>query len=1472
MNGIEFFEQIKQVSSFIELIESVNAETQSKCGNLFEKTWDIIIKFGFMVMLSNDDYDHYEGNFNKCDLKKVDNLETYITKLLIYSKGKGGASDITLKHKITGKWIFISSKFYLDDSKKSIDKYDVEKILAITKQHSHKYKEYDIYLLVKNKKKVLDLISSCQSTNNYIRENIHHILDLSDLEIGFQKLKHAIQKVSINNVNSIFCNTKIPLEERFHQELITYKQMKQINAGEKELLNAWKPRSGKTYGVGGLFIKYYTQNACFNGLIITPAPNETFSQFTDDLFHKFRDFIGINIVEIKKGTDFESIALQENNIIIVSKQLLDDYVFEKKVESIKQLNLDFIVFDENHFHGTTQMSKNIFESYSSLKTVRLYLTATYAKPLSEWSIHSDCQFYWDIEDEQLCKKRNIQGLIEKHGEDVLLFLNEENKEAKLSVYDNMPDLHILTNMMDAKRFEIIKERIKDTSYGFSNGTLLSGNFPSEVDTMLEYITGSNKEEHYPKKDLSIFGRIKRISIDKRSRTKLNNGDFTSQLWFLPFGINMQINTVSEHLKDRMLKNSILKKYEIKIVNSKKDYKVKDIKEEIKNWELKAKEEGKDGLILLAGNQLTLGITLPFVDIVFLFNDIVSSDKIIQMMYRCMTESINTTENDKINNGQKRIGFVVDLNISRVLNTLLDYNVHKKVLNVEEKISYLVENNLINIDSDLFQGKENKTKLIEKLLHIWKSDPIHNLKILLKKIEETIIDMDTKDQKIMNQYFTSSIGDEKVNINIKFDDESDESLPNGKEVIKQNDEEDNDTECKECECDVNISLTKDVLPFILPLSCILTMNTTDRDILEMLNVIKSSPALLSVFNDQTFIWWNKKDIIKLVEKIVKKYIRDNSPIYNIAFQFKMSLQSLIDTPKELLELIDSCLKPKQKEKKENGEVFTPMNLVFEMLDNLDNHYISEHGKSIFNECQFKWFDPASGMGNFPVAVYLKLMDGLKLQIPNDECRKKHIIENMLYMSELNKKNVFICHQIFNVSSQYRLNLYEGDTLELNIVEQWNVQLNSFDVILGNPPYNKGGIRSHTGKQLGEKNETIWTRFIEKSFECLKPNGFLAFINPLSWLKKSHSLHNEMLEKHIIWLKLWDNIKSLTTINGKIPISLFILQNTINSTNKKTHIISEIQSKKLTTTSREYLNPKYSIPLAFHSIFNKLVVFIETRNLQLEYKTKTIKSSGTKAKIPMNYTLEDMWAVDTYTIKEGLMVKKAIEQHPDANKPKLIISNKASFTGVFIDEGKLGLTGNDKSYILGDNLELLLKLLSFKISDMISHFTKYRQDFLEKEVYTYLPDIRKLGIVDITEDEFYKLIGLTRQEINQIKNPSSNDVIEEDGVMEFEIKTRVKKLRIIKPKKSPLIVEESTMQEDDTNMQLKDAGVEEHTTLTKEELEDRQLLVGTELEELYMKINKTNKKADASKYAQLKTEVTQKIRYCALLSNEIEKRFN
>ena len=47
-----------------------------------------------------------------------------------------------------------------------------------------------------------------------------------------------------------------------------------------------------------------------------------------------------------------------------------------------------------------------------------------------------------------------------------------------------------------------------------------------------------------------------------------------------------------------------------------------------------------------------------------------------------------------------------------------------------------------------------------------------------------------------------------------------------------------------------------------------------------------------------------------------------------------------------------------------------------------------------------------MGNYPIAIYYKLLEGLKIKIPDEEVRKNHIIENMLYMGELNKKNCFI----------------------------------------------------------------------------------------------------------------------------------------------------------------------------------------------------------------------------------------------------------------------------------------------------------------------------------------------------------------------------------------------------------------------------------------------------------------------------------
>ena len=467
---------------------------------------------------------------------------------------------------------------------------------------------------------------------------------------------------------------------------------------------------------------------------------------------------------------------------------------------------------------------------------------------------------------------------------------------------------------------------------------------------------------------------------------------------------------------------------------------------------------------------------------------------------------------------------------------------------------------------------------------------------------------------------------------------------------------------------------------------------------------------------------------------------------------------IHEPAKLLQFINDELTPKEKEKKENGEVFTPIPIVEDMLNNLDEAYMKQHGgKSIFAEQHFKWLDPAVGIGNFPIVVYQRLMKELAHVMPDEEKRRKHILEHMLYASELTPKNVFIYKKIF-CGDTYKLNIHEGDTLQMNPRAVWGID--RFEVILGNPPYNRGGIWSYTKALDSEKREVLWMNFIKKSFEWMKPDGFLVFITPLYWLKLNIDVHNAMLEKHVVWLKLWDDSQSRALINADIPISLYILQNTPNTTNEKTKIISEIKRKKLTTTTTEYLNKNHSIPLAFHSIFNKLIEFIEKNNCGLEFKTKMVKSVGTKTKLPSKYTLKDMLAVDTYTLNDGVLVKHATEAHPDADKRKLIIANKRGFKGAFIDDGRLSLTGSNKFYILGDNLELIQKMLGFDIHIVISDFLKYSQSFLDKEAFKYWPDIRKLGISDITEDEFYKLIGLTRQEIQQIKNQPSNDALDEE----------------------------------------------------------------------------------------------------------------
>jgi hypothetical protein len=299
---------------------------------------------------------------------------------------------------------------------------------------------------------------------------------------------------------------------------------------------------------------------------------------------------------------------------------------------------------------------------------------------------------------------------------------------------------------------------------------------------------------------------------------------------------------------------------------------------------------------------------------------------------------------------------------------------------------------------------------------------------------------------------------------------------------------------------------------------------------------------------------------------------------------MGLQSLIDKPKELLELINECLKPKEIEKKQFGEVFTPMTLINEMLDKLP--------KDVWSNKNLKWLDPCVGMGNFMIAIYLRLMESLKKEIPDEKKRKKHILENMLYMCELNKKNCHIVKQIFNINNENKINLYESDYLIFDSKKRFKID--NFNIIVGNPPYQEV---DDNNKSKGGTN--LYTKFINKSFNLIKENGYLVYITPISWLGPSKNiqmgndiLHNIFLKYDLLYLNL-NECKKYFNVGS--TFSYYIIKKSITS-NLKTEVLSEYK--------KEIVKTDIDFNLLFN--YNFLPIHITENNIKLINKITSNKN--------------------------------------------------------------------------------------------------------------------------------------------------------------------------------------------------------------------------------------------------------------------------
>jgi len=235
-----------------------------------------------------------------------------------------------------------------------------------------------------------------------------------------------------------------------------------------------------------------------------------------------------------------------------------------------------------------------------------------------------------------------------------------------------------------------------------------------------------------------------------------------------------------------------------------------------------------------------------------------------------------------------------------------------------------------------------------------------------------------------------------------------------------------------------------------------------------------------------------------------------------------------TIEEINQFITNLLPLKKFEKDKFGEVFTHPTLINQILDLFPKHIWSDPFK--------KWLDPSVGTGFFMIIVYLRLMKGLEKWEPNENKRSKHIIQNMLFMVELNKNNCDIVVKMFGS----KVNLFCGDFLQDIQFHNTSNSVLSFDYIIGNPPFQDDYGLTVKGKRIYGGKSKLYERIFLKSYDILVKDGYLAFIVPDNIFSGNGSECYKTLIKNLIPFVSFNPSNQTFFPDIQQPICYFLLK--------------------------------------------------------------------------------------------------------------------------------------------------------------------------------------------------------------------------------------------------------------------------------------------------------------------------------------------
>jgi hypothetical protein len=814
---------------------------------------------------------------------------------------------------------------------------------------------------------------------------------------------------------------------------------------------------------------------------------------------------------------------------------------------------------------------------------------------------------------------------------------------------------------------------------------------------------------------------------------------------------------------------------------------KSLKQCLLDQEALARKEGK-GLIILAQNMLHLGISLPCVDIVVLLDTGEKVDERIQKMYRALTESTN-----------KKGGYIIDMNYFRTVTAIMNYQITAEEVRKEKKKIYkdditplfnkVLDIYSIDIDKPIYGTHEERVKNQSDIQKTTIPELEKIFSGIGKKTGDTLMlenaghALNKNIKNVLEKGYKHSYID-FLGL-LKEEEEKQKQLRSEGQNVPKAEHEEESKENNSTSSYLDPKIFKDdateqqrkeayieIFKTTLKLGAFGT-NATDIKGLE--EKLTTDDALRQVLYD-TLI---KRGAIQedglrrdrqrdfILDVLIRPALNKMREEGRDASYSKMK-QSIEDEQKypihveKVLDYIKEHLTPKSAERHKFGEVFTPMQLVHEMLDTLP--------ANVWNDKSLTWLDPANGMGNFPIGVFLRLFYGFRTKagkyvgitnegegeynpgltrvIGNDAVRCRHIVKNMLFMVELNSKNNVIARNLFkklapgiepNITQMHRKDGFLADV----DMKFENGTVDQFDIVMGNPPFNKGTIlRKQTRKvkadikELGledTKHESLWTKFVLKIFNenILKKDGYLLFITPINWFHPEVSgVRDIVLSKQIDFIKIYSLYDSEKIFGGKGKLwtAYYLIQN--NKTHEKTTIVDILNNR-----DRIRLRPDSIIIAAYNSIYDKVY-----KKSKIFMNTDTLKSTAvTKCEAGPHKQIIGIYESGGYLIK----YVKTNEKHPLADVPKIII-NGYTYPRYYYDKaGEYGKYSKDGTnfIIIGKDLNKVKDYFDTKLSALLLKYIKFTQEKIDPKYY---PDVRTISLEKITDDTLADYYGFTKEE--------------------------------------------------------------------------------------------------------------------------------